>query len=173
MTRTIRLLPTLALALLACSDSPADVGTTALLSVIPADGAADVSVQPVIEIRFDAPLASGATMLVALQLGDCPGPVVAGTWSLSPDGRVLSFAPAQPLHAGTRYSIHLGGGMTDAGGDVVDIGSGPGLGGMWVTEMMVMGMGGMGMGGMPAHAGPGWRGPNGFYGLAFAFATGG
>ena len=62
--------------------------------------------------------------------------------------------------------------MIDAGGALVDLEThGPGRVGTWVTEVMVLGMGGMGMGGMSAHAGPGWRGGNGFYGLAFAFTT--
>ena len=48
---------------------------------------------------------------------------------------------------------------------------GPGLGGMWVTQAMVMGMNTMGMGSMVSHAGPGWRHGNGFFGLAFEFTT--
>ena len=156
-----------------CSDSPVVVGTTALVAVAPADGSTGVATTPRIEVRFDGPLASGAEALIALQVGDCPGPVVAGTWSASPDNRTLAFAPASPLHPGMRYTIHVGGGMGDADGALVDLEThGPGLGGMWVTEATVLGMGGMGMGGMPAHAGPGWRGANGFFGLAFEFTTG-
>lgn len=162
--------------LAACSDSPVQVGVSQLLSVTPLDGAMDVGTNPTIEVRFSQPLAPGAEMLIALQLGACPGPVVAGTWSRSPDGRVLSFRPMSALDPGTHYTIHLGGGITDGGGKRIDMEThGPGLGGMWVTEAMVMGMNGMGMGmgSMVSHSGPGWRHSNGFYGLAFDFTTAG
>ena len=166
-----------ALLALACSDSPTvEVPSTppALLSVSPADGMTDVATDAAIEVRFDGPVAPNATMLVALQVGDCPGPVVSGMWSRSADGTLLSFTPMQPLQHGMRYTIHLGGGMTGANGAGVDIEThGPGLGGMWVTQSMVMGMNNMGMGmGMVSHMGPGWQHANGFYGLAFEFTTG-
>jgi hypothetical protein len=161
----------LPLILLACSDSPSEVATSVLVSVTPADGAVDLGTAPTIEVLFDGPVAPGATMVIALQRGDCPGPVVEGTWSRSADGRTLRFAPMSALEPGTRYTIHVGGGMTDPNGSRVDLEThGPGLGGMWVTETMVMGMGSMGMG-MLSHSGPGWRHANGFYGLAFDFTT--
>jgi len=163
---------------LACSDSPTSVGATALLSVTPSDGDAGVGTRPTIDVRFGRPLASGAAALIALQVGDCPGPVVDGMWSRSADGSVLSFVPTEALDPGVRYTIHLGGGMTDADGALVDLEqNGSALGGMWVTESMVMGMNSMGMttgmGSMVSHSGPGWRNPNGYYGLAFDFTTGG
>jgi hypothetical protein len=174
MMRTLALASVTLLAV-ACSESPADSNTTpsVLLSVTPAHGTADVTTTPTIEVRFDRPVAAGAAMLIALQVGDCPGPVVSGTWSRSTDGTALHFHPMDDLSPGTRYSIHVGGGMTDEDGNPIDMEThGPGLGGMWVTESMVMGMNGMGMGSMVSHAGAGWRHANGFYGLAFGFTTG-
>ena len=159
----------------ACSDTPTAVETAALMSVAPADGMSNISTNPTIEVRFDAPVAQTATTLIALQMGDCPGPVVSGTWSRSAEGTVLSFMPMHPLDPGTRYTIHLGGGITSKDGTSVDMEThGPGLGGMWVTQAMVMGMNNMGMGmaSMVSHAGPGWRHANGFFGLAFDFTTG-
>ena len=160
----------LALFLAACSESPADVGSTSLLTVAPSPGAVSVEVDTRIEVRFDAPIAAFGGP-IALQVGDCPGPVVAGTWSRMADGMGLDFTPDQPLDPSTRYTVHVGGGMTDAEGATVDLERhGLGLGGTWVTLEMVMGMPGMGMG--PLHGGPEWLYPNGMYGLAFAFTTG-
>jgi hypothetical protein len=85
----------------------------------------------------------------------------------------LRFTPTRPLDPSTRYTIHVGGGMTDQGGGLVDLDlHGPMLGGMWVTEEMVMGMNTMGMGMGVSHSRPEWRYVNGMYGLAFAFTTG-
>lgn len=162
----------LTLLLAACSTSTAvEVGSTALLTTIPAAGAADVDTNAQIEVRFDSPIAPGAGHPIALQVGDCPGPVVAGTWSRTADGMGLSFTPTQTLDPSTRYTIHVGGGMTDADGGIINLDlNGPALGGTWVTLEMVMGMTAMGMG--PSHSGPQWLSLNGMYGLAFAFTTG-
>ena len=161
----------LTLLLAACSTStPVEVGSTALLTTIPAAGAAGVDVNAQIEVRFDSPIASGAGHPIALQVGDCPGPVVAGTWSRTADGMGLRFTSTQPLYPSTRYTIHVGGGLTDADGAIMNLDlNGPALGGTWVTLDMVMGMTGMGMG--QSHSGPEWLYLNGMYGLAFAFTT--
>jgi hypothetical protein len=175
MTRTLAVAG-VTLLTLACSDEAVEpeLASTALMSVTPVDGAVDVDTNPTIEVRFDHPVVAGANALIALQLGDCPGPVVMGMWSPSSEGRVLRFEPTRPLEPGMRYTVHVGGGITDVNGNQVDLEThGPSLGGMWVTQAMVMGMGSMGMGSMVSHAGPGWLHPNGFYGLAFDFTTGG
>ena len=157
----------------ACSDTPVEVGSTALLAVIPAVGAVGVDVDAQIEVRFDSPIAAEAAHPIALQVGDCPGPVVAGTWSRTADGMGLRFAPTQPFDPSTQYTIHVGGGLTDVHGAVIDLDlHGPALGGTWVTLDMVMGMNSMGMGMGPPHSGPEWLYLNGMYGLAFAFMTG-
>ena len=97
--------------------------------------------------------------------------MVAGAWSRTADGLGLRFTPTQPLRSSTLYTIHVGGGLTDANGAVIDLDlSGPALGGTWVTRDMVMGMTAMGMG--ASHSGPEWLSPNGMYGLVFAFTTG-
>ena len=162
----------LTLLLAACSTStPVEVGSTALLTTIPAAGGAGVDVNAQIEVRFDSPIAPGAGHPIALQVGDCPGPVVAGTWSRTADGMGLRFTSTQPLDPSTRYTIHVGGGLTDADGAIINLDlNGLALGGTWVTLDMVMGMTGMGMG--RSHSGPDWLYLNGMYGLAFAFNTG-
>lgn len=162
----------LTLLLAACSTStPVEAESTALLTTIPAAGAAGVDVNAHIEVRFDSPIAPGTGHPIALQVGDCPGPVVAGTRSRTADGMGLRFTPTQPLDPSTLYTIHVGGGMTDADGGIINLDlNGPALGGTWVTLEMVMGMTAMGMG--PSHSGPEWLYLNGMYGLAFAFTTG-
>ena len=162
----------LTLLLAACSTSTSvEVGSTALLTTNPAAGTAGVDVKAQIEVRFDSPIAPGAGHPIALQVGDCPGPVVAGTWSRTADGMGLRFTSTQPLDPSTRYTIHVGGGLTDADGAIINLDlNGLALGGTWVTLDMVMGMTGMGMG--QSHSGPDWLYLNGMYGLAFGFNTG-
>lgn len=164
----------LALLVAGCSTgSPLEPGSTALVTTLPAAGATSVEVSTRIEVRFDAPLAPGIAHPIALQVGECPGPVVAGTWTLSADGMGLTFTSTQPLHPSTLYTIHVGGGVTDADAARTNLElHGRDLGGMWVTLDMVMGMTSMGMGMGPLHSGPEWRGSNGMYGLAFGFTTG-
>lgn len=167
--------PALTFLLVGCSGTPVEVGTTALLAVVPTAGAVGVDVNAPMEVRFDSPITPRAAYPIALQLGDCPGPVVAGMWSRTADGMALRFTPAQPLDPSTRYTIHVGGGLTGTDGAIANLElHGLGLGGSWVTLDMVMGMAGLGMGmGMAvSHSGQEWLYTNGMYGLAFAFTTG-
>jgi hypothetical protein len=85
----------------------------------------------------------------------------------------MTFTPEQPLAPATDYTIHLGGGMMDAEGNPVDMGThGEMMGGMWAGESMMMGGGMMG-GGTHEHMGEGWENPeNGSYGMIFTFTTG-
>jgi len=165
------------ISLVACSESSTeseDVATvTVLLSVQPTAGATNVDLTTAMEIVFSRPVAAATLGIVALQIGECPGPIVSGQWLLSQDRTVLRFTPLMPLMAGTMYSIHVGGGMMDAEGRPIDLEHyGPGMGGQWVSEAMANGMGATGMGMGVNHAGPGWRHVNGTYGLAFTFTTG-
>jgi hypothetical protein len=166
-----RLGPGMLMMFVACSGTPTEVDSTALLTVVPVAGASNVDINATIEVRFDKPPTPGTMHPIALQVGDCPGPVVMGLWSGTADGLGLQFEPSQPLDPSTQYTIHIGGGITGSAGGIVDLElHGPALGGAWVTREMVMGMVGMGMG--PLHSGPEWLYPNGMYGLAFAFTTG-
>ena len=76
---------------------------------------------------------------------------------------MLTMTPSAPLTAGTSYYMHLGGGMTDAHGPVIDYSQCPGLGGQSAT-------GGM-MGGMMSEMGAGWMGTDSNYGWVFHFTT--
>jgi len=97
----------------------------------------------------------------------------------------MTFTPKNRLKNHTRYFIHLGGGMEDHEGRLLDLERhGPMMGGEWFMAGMHqeglhgyrMGQGSMGgMGGMGegAEMGAGWMHPsNGTYGMLFAFTTG-
>ncbi len=145
----------------------------ALLSVTPRGGATDVGVATTVMVRFDHAIHDHMTAYAALHEGDVNGPDVPGTWALSEDGTVLSFSPDAPLEPATQYTIHLGGGMTDAQGRHVNLeNNGMDMGGEWATgSMMSGGMDGM-MDGRHPHMGDGWQHPsNGSYGMLFTFMT--
>jgi len=149
---------------------------TLFLSVVPEGGSTGVDPAAPVEVRFDHAMMSGMEEYALLHLGGLTGPAVAGTWSLSPDRIRLTFMSDASLQAGTRYTIHLGGGMVDEGGRPIDWEMrGFDMGGQWATETM-MGSGmGTGMGGVvgAGHMGSGWDHANGSYGMVFTFTTAG
>jgi hypothetical protein len=100
-------------------------------------------------VGFDHPIAEGMERYAALHEGSVTGPEVSGTWTRSEDGTMPSFSPDAPLKPATTYSVHLGGGMMDPDGGMVDLGMhGLAMGGDWATQsMMTGGMGGRGSAG--------------------------
>ena len=144
-------------------------GATAFVSIVPVGGDTDVDPNAPVVIRFDHAMPMGMEMYAALHEGDVTGPEVAGMWTWSDDDAVLTFTPEQPLLRGTQYTVHLGGGMTDAHGGSVDLDShGSHMGGDWATDDMMMG-GGMMDG--DSHMGEGWEHANGTFGMVFSFTT--
>ncbi len=174
-----RIAPTLlvvALPLLAgcgASDTPTAPGTTALAAVVPAGGAVGVDPAGGVTVTFSHAVMAGMEQYAALHEGDVTGPVVPGTWALSSDRTKLTFAPATPLKARTKYTIHLGGGMLGADGKPVNMGPGQMMGGQYASGSMMSGggMGGGMMNGGSGMMGPGWQGANGMYGMVFSFTT--
>jgi hypothetical protein len=74
-------------------------------------------------------------------------------------------SPARHLKSLTRSTIHIGGGMTDASGGLINIDNMPMMGGLGVA-------GNMTSGGIPSYMmGAGWHGPNGYYGMKLTFRT--
>jgi hypothetical protein len=148
----------------ACDDGTTTIeAETALLSVTPEAGAVDVATDAPIEATFDGPMHDHAADYADLHRGDVNGPMVGGEWSMGSDGTTLHFTPDESLEPGTEYTLHLGGGMMDAEGHAVDMGShGTSMGGMWAD-------GGMMSGGMGSHMGEGWQHENGSYGMVFNF----
>jgi len=160
-----------------CSDggiTTPDEQVTALLSVQPAGGSVDVKIETDVVVRFDHPIAEGMERYAALHEGSVTGPEVAGMWTRSEDGTALTFTPDALLKSATTYALHLGGGMMDADGGMVDLAMhGFGTGGQWATQSMMTGGMGGGMGGQTSgHMGTGWQHPeNGTYGMVFTFTT--
>jgi Bacterial Ig-like domain len=160
----------------ACSEDPTQLegtGATSLVAVQPENGAVGVDVGSSMIITFDHGVGQGMAEYIHLCEGEVGGDDVPGSWMFSEGGTTMTFSPHQPLAPGTTYFIHMGGGMRDEAGELVDLERhGPGMGGQWATESMVQGGMGMGMGGQE-HSGPGWRHENGSYGMFFSFSTGG
>lgn len=144
---------------------------TTLLSVTPAGGATDVDPNTTVAIEFGAAM-HGETYaaLHAEDMTGMYGPLVNGTWSWSQDSSHLTFTPDAPLMPDTRYTLHIGGGMMDAAGNVIDLAAhGPGMGGQWITQTMMQGCAMQVCGGM---TGQGWMHPdNGSFGMGFTFTT--
>lgn len=168
------------LAAAGCSDNPAAVGETAvLLSVIPSGGDTGVDPNTTLTLQFSYAMQMDMETFVALHEGaGVAGPLVDGTWEWSADRMHLTFTPSMPLDAQTSYTVHLGGGMMDADGHVVDLElHGHDMGGDTVTQQMmddrIMQGGGM-MGGPTGDdmMGPGWQHPeDGTFGMIFSFTT--
>ena len=156
-----------ALGTTACSDAlVAPDGATALLSVQPTGGTVNVDPGATVSLTFTHPMEM--EVFAALHEGDgVDGPLVDGTWTWSADRTQLTFTPDTPLQAQSEYTIHIGGGMRDADGDVVDLEEHRhDMGGEWATrQMMEDRMMGGGM------MGPGWQHANGTFGMLFTFTT--
>ena len=165
---------TMFLGVTACSDdndsgtNPPEGDAAALIAVIPQGGSTDVDPEAMFAMEFDGPMEDGMEMYAAMHMGDVTGPEVDGMWTWSEGHTHLGFSPTEGLSHGAEYTMHVGGGMTDQGGHVVDLEThGPNMGGDWATDGM---MNPGGMGGHP-HAGDGWQHENGSSGLVFNFTT--
>ncbi|HET7038577.1 MAG TPA: Ig-like domain-containing protein [Gemmatimonadales bacterium] len=147
----------------ACTDTMMG-GSTIVSSIIPSGGATDVDPSSPVTVMFSGPMQAGMEAYMALHLGAVAGPAVPGAWAWSDGLTRLTFTPADPLEAGTMYVLHMGGGMMDADGDMLDFGHcGDAHGGQWATGGMMGGNGGM--------MGSGWQHTNGSYGMVFSFTT--
>ena len=148
--------PLSALVIAACSPTVA--------SVVPAGGATGVDPKSAIVIQFTRSMSVRTETSVALHEETVAGLVVPGTWSWSADRTRLTFAPASPLRSQTPYALHLGGGMKDANGNLIDLDRCVRHGGRWATPQMMSGASSM--------TGPEWEHVNRSYGVLFAFTTG-
>ena len=149
-------------------------GLTALVSVTPKGSATGIDPSAPIVVAFSHAMYAGMEMYVSLHEGDVTGPTVAGTATWSTGRDTLTFTPSAPLKAATQYTLHVGGGMKDASGNVIDMTQyGSMMGGQWATSSMMTGGGMMGGGGPMSgqEMGPGWAGTNGMYGMVFSFTT--
>lgn len=164
---------------LACSNATGPTTATrpvpaTLVSVSPKGGATSVDPTSPIVVTFSHGMSGGIEMFVSLHEGDVTGPTVTCTAMWSTDRSTLTLMPSAPLNAGTQYAIHVGGGMKDANGNVIDMTQyGSTMGGQWATASMMNGGGMMGGGGpmRGMEMGAGWSGTNGMYGMVFSFTT--
>lgn len=146
----------------ATPSEPAASGRVGLQSISPSNGATGVSITMPVAMRFSGRLGGGMERYIVVHEGSITGPVVAGSWSWSDDGRTLTFTPDVPLKSRTTYVVHMGGGMRDASGMPLDYGSCAGLGAQPLGGGMMPGGGMMG---------PGWQGAEGGHGMIFTFTT--
>ena len=138
------------------------------MSVSPAGGATGMAVGSPMTFRFNGAMGTGMEQYVDLHMGDLSGAEVAMSCAWSADRTLLTCTPGSPLASRTTYALHLGGGMTSAGGMAVDYTAGLSTGGQWIMGGMMTGThGGMGWGMM----GSGWHNANGSYGMVFTFTT--
>ena len=155
----------------ACSNNPAAplAPQTSLVAVTPQGGTSGVTPTASIVMQFNHAMPPTMQMFAALHEGDVTGPLITCTATWSSDSTTLTLTPSTPLTSATRYTLHVGGGMKDAGGNVIDMTQhGPMMGGQWASGSMMTGGGMMGGG---SEMGPGWQGSNGMYGMVFAFTT--
>ena len=145
-----------------------------LTAIRPTGGSANVSTATAITIGFDHAMPASMLAYITLHQGDVTGPLVPCSAAWSADSLTLTMTPTNPLQPSATYTIHMGGAMMDAGGDLVDLSKhGPGMGGRSASSSMMTGSGMMGGGGPMAgqEMGPGWAGDNGMYGMVFTFTT--
>jgi hypothetical protein len=121
-------------------------------------------------VRFNGSMGAGMERYVDLHRGDIAGPLVPMSCIWSTDRSTLTCTPGGPLQPGTRYTIHLGSGMVDAGGRRVETEEhGMQMGGQPVNGQMIGPMHGPEPAGMME---PGWRGAgDGHFGMGFTFET--
>ncbi|HET9707673.1 MAG TPA: Ig-like domain-containing protein [Gemmatimonadales bacterium] len=160
---------------IACSGgttAPNSVATS-LVSVSPIGGVTSVAPNTPIVIAFSHAMGSGMEMYVSLHEGDVTGPAVPGVMMWSSDRMTLTFTPTDSLKSATAYTLHVGGGMKDADGNLIDMTAHGMMGGQWASSSMMNGAGMMGGGGPMSgqEMGPGWMGSNGMYGMVFHFTT--
>ncbi|MBI4544088.1 MAG: Ig-like domain-containing protein [Gemmatimonadetes bacterium] len=161
----------LVIPLTACDEHPAEAaGAAEFAWVVPAGGSTNVDPNAPIVVEFTHAMMAGMEQYIAPHEGDVTGPVVPGSWTWNPARTRAIFTPSSPLRSGTRYAIHLGGGMKDASGNTMGFQQhGQHMGGQWATGSMMTG-GGM-MGGNTSMMGAGWQHANGTYGMVFSFTT--
>lgn len=100
----------LALFTVACSSETTapDQQLVELAAVLPADGAAGIDPRAPVTLDFKQPMMAGMEQHIVLHEGNKDGPTVAGSGRWSADYRRLTFTPAMPLKAQTKYTIHMG-----------------------------------------------------------------
>ena len=150
----------------ACSD-PSGPATATLTAVSPVPAATAVAPSTTITLTFGQSMMAGMEQYMDLHQGGAAGPTVPMSCAWNTARTALICAPASPLAAGTQYTIHVGAGMTDAQGDMMDMDKWTTMGGLWATSGM---MGGTHAGQPVGMMGPGWMYGT-HSGMLFTFTT--
>ena len=154
------------LALSGCNDSTGPAAAT-LSAVSPAPAASAVATSSTITLTFGQPMMAGMEQYMDLHQSGITGPTVPMGCAWSSNRTLLTCTPATPLAAATQFTIHVGAGMTDSQGHMMDMDEWATMGGQWATSGMIGGThAGQSMGMM----GPGWR-HGAYYGMLFTFTT--
>jgi Big-like domain-containing protein len=142
--------------------------TVTLIMVMPGPSATAVDPSTLISLQFGQPMMAGTEQFVDLHRGGITGPTVPMNCAWSPDMVTLTCAPTPPLATGTHYTIHVGAGVTDADGQVIELSHWTTKGGQWATSGMKDGT----HDGQPLDMlGPGWK-QGSHCGMLFGFTTG-
>jgi hypothetical protein len=99
-----------------------DVSAPIVLAENPVSGLTNVPTNAVVSLLLNEPIDPGSVTTSTLQLYDnVAGQQVAGTYSVSSDGRTVSFAPGATLAANHSHSVYFANqGMTDLSGNLVN-----------------------------------------------------
>ncbi len=142
--------------------------SVSLASVTPAPGATAVSTATTVMASFSQPMMAGMEQYVDLHQGGVDGPIMPMSCAWNGARTTLTCTPNSPLASSTAYTIHMGAGMMDDQGDMMDMANWTTMGGQWATSGMMGGThGGMAVGMM----GSGWKDGMGHYGMLFPFTT--
>jgi hypothetical protein len=152
----------------ACSDSNSPDSAT-LAAVSPAPGTASVATSTTVTLTFGQPMMAGMEQYMDLHQGSISGPVMPMNCAWDASVTTVTCTPSNPLGVGTQYTIHVGAGITDDQGHMIDMGNWTGMGGQWATSGM---MGGTHAGQPVGMMGAGWTHGN-HYGMLFTFTTAG
>jgi hypothetical protein len=150
-----------------CSDAAMHDGTT-LTDISPAPFATGTAVSTRLTLTFSRPMMPGMEQYVDLHEGGVSGPVVPMACGWIAGQTILSCTPTDPLAPGSRYTIHVGGGIRDERGRIMTMEDWTSMGGQWVSGGM---MGGAHAGQPVGMMGPGWNHVPGHYGMQFEFTT--
>jgi hypothetical protein len=154
------------LALGACSESTSPAVAT-LTAVSPAPNAVAVAPSTTVTLTFDHAMTPGMEQYIDLHQGGITGATVPMHCAWNAGMTTATCTPTAPLAPGTQHTIHVGCGMPDAHGHMMEMEGWTHRGGEWATSGM---MGGTHDGHPVGMMGPGWSHGH-HYGMLFTFTT--
>ena len=132
-------LVTLTTALLAACSSSTAPKTVSLASVTPSPGATDIPAATTVTASFTGAMMAGMEQYVDLHRGGVDGPIMPMTCLWNGDRTTLTCTPNSPLAGSTGYTIHMGAGMMDDQGGMMNMTNWTTTGGQWATSGMMGG----------------------------------